>query len=152
MANNEKKFGLGLLFGAVAGALAGVFLAPKSGKKNREEFLKRAEELKEKLYEAELDKKIKTFVGEVTDETKKAYFDVKKVTIKNLAELQDKIEDIDREKYFKIVKSAVEQVKEKHSVSEEVFAKLKTMLESDWVKLTQTKKTVKKTVKKTKKS
>lgn len=149
---NKTKFGLGLVFGAVAGALAGVFLAPKSGKKNREEFLNRVEELKTKLYEAELDKKIKTFVGEVTDETKKAYFDVKKITIKNLAELQDKIEDIDREKYFKIVKLAVEQAKEKHSISEEVFTKLKTMLESDWIKLTQVKTQTKKVTKKSKKN
>lgn len=34
--------------GAIAGALAGLFLAPKSGKETREDLKKRAEEVKEK--------------------------------------------------------------------------------------------------------
>lgn len=133
----DKKFGLGIVFGAVIGAVAGLFLSPKSGKENREDFLKKVEELKKKLYEAELDKKIIAFVGEASKETKEHYFKTKKVVIKNLADLKEKVEDIDRAKYLKAVKDAVEEIKEEHEIPLDKIEKIKKMLEADWVKITE---------------
>ncbi|MGL5917558.1 MAG: YtxH domain-containing protein [Culicoidibacterales bacterium] len=42
----KKKFLVGAFLGAAAGALAGVLLAPKSGKETREDLAEKAEELK----------------------------------------------------------------------------------------------------------
>ena len=41
MAKN-KKFGIGIIIGAIAGVLAGFLTAPKSGKETREDLKKKA--------------------------------------------------------------------------------------------------------------
>jgi len=76
-----KKFGLGILVGAVAGVVTGLLTAPKSGKETRQDIKKKAEEVKgsaeRKLKEAhkELDKlsneskaKAKALQGKAKDE------------------------------------------------------------------------------------
>lgn len=58
----DKKFGLGILIGAIAGVIAGLLTAPKSGKETRQDIKNKAGEIKgtaeRKLKEAhkELDK------------------------------------------------------------------------------------------------
>ncbi|MCX6808084.1 MAG: YtxH domain-containing protein [Candidatus Berkelbacteria bacterium] len=44
MANSEGKFFLGVVFGALAGAAAGLLLAPQSGKETREVLGKKVKE------------------------------------------------------------------------------------------------------------
>lgn len=41
-----KKFGLGIVIGAVAGAVAALLTAPKSGKETREDLKKKADEVR----------------------------------------------------------------------------------------------------------
>lgn len=55
----KSKFGLGLILGIVGGALAGLFLSPKSGQENREAIAKKIEELKKTYKEIDRDKYIK---------------------------------------------------------------------------------------------
>ena len=61
---SKGKFGLGLLFGAAVGAVAGILTAPKSGKETRKELKEKAEEIgkvvKEKTSEFVEDAKVKT--------------------------------------------------------------------------------------------
>ena len=45
----SKKFGLGLLLGAVAGVVGGILTAPKSGKETREDLAKKSKEVGEAL-------------------------------------------------------------------------------------------------------
>ena len=61
---SKGKFGLGLLFGAAVGTVAGILTAPKSGKETRKELKEKAEEIgkvvKEKTSEFVEDAKVKT--------------------------------------------------------------------------------------------
>lgn len=53
----SKKFPFGALIGAVAGLIAGVLTAPKSGKETRQDIMDKAEELKSKASKAADDTK-----------------------------------------------------------------------------------------------
>lgn len=55
----SDKFGIGMLFGMVAGALAGLFLSPNTGKKNRDLVVAEIKKLEKELKDKDLDKKIK---------------------------------------------------------------------------------------------
>ncbi len=55
----SSKFGIGMLFGMVAGALAGLFLSPNTGKKNRTLVLAKIKKLEKQLKDKDLDKKVK---------------------------------------------------------------------------------------------
>lgn len=46
MVSKKSKFGIGLVLGALGGALAGLFLAPKSGKQTQNEAKKAIKGLK----------------------------------------------------------------------------------------------------------
>ncbi len=46
MVSKKSKFGIGLVLGALGGALAGLFLAPKSGKQTQNEAKKAFKGLK----------------------------------------------------------------------------------------------------------
>lgn len=48
MANDNKKFVLGAMIGAAAGAIAGILFAPKSGKETRKIIGEKAKEYSEK--------------------------------------------------------------------------------------------------------
>ncbi len=61
MSNWKKYAGLGF-FGALAGFLAGLFTAPKSGKELREDVKEKAENIKEEVKEVVED--IKSELGE----------------------------------------------------------------------------------------
>ncbi len=70
--NNDggKKFGLGVIIGAIIGALAGLFLAPKSGKELKEDVAKGVDELKRKYKSGELQKEIKREISRRVGEIK----------------------------------------------------------------------------------
>jgi gas vesicle protein len=132
---NKSGFGFGMIFGVLAGAVAGLLLSPKTGKQNRELIMKKAKELEKKLEDQHLDKKMKEFVGDTTEETKEVYEKVKSEVIKDLSELKDKIDDIDKEKYVETVKDVIERTKEDHEIPKAKLEKIKKMLEKDWSKL-----------------
>lgn len=132
---NNSGFSFGMVFGLLAGAVAGLLLSPKTGKQNRELIVKKAKELEKMLEEQHLDRKMKEFVGEATEETKEIYTKVKKEVIKDLSELKDKIDDIDKEKYVDTVKDVIERTKEDHELPKAKLEKIKKMLEKDWSKL-----------------
>jgi len=87
----KGKFALGAVFGAVAGFVSGILLAPKSGKETREDLKKATEDTKESVVEkaeqarAVAEKKAKEAKvwGEevVADVTEKAT-DLKKRTVR----------------------------------------------------------------------
>jgi len=132
---NKSGFGFGMIFGILTGAVAGLLLSPKTGKQNRELIMKKAKELEKKLEDQQLDEKMKEFIGEATRETKDVYVKVKKEVIKDLSELKEKVDDIDKEKYVDTVKDVIERTKEDHEVPKAKLEKIKKMLEKDWSKL-----------------
>ena len=129
----SSKFGLGLLLGAVGGALAGIFLSPKSGKAMRKDAKKKYDELMKLMKDKEMDKKVQDIFGKVTAETKKLYEQVKEELVSQLAQMK---KDIDKNTYVKQVENAVDSLKSplsKQSVS--AAKKLKDSLSKDWTKL-----------------
>ena len=129
----SSKFGLGLLLGAVGGALAGIFLSPKSGKAMRKDAKKKYDELMKLMKDKEVDKKVKAIFGNVTAESKKLYEQVKEELISRLAQMK---KDIDKNTYVKQVENVVDSLKSplsKQSVS--AAKKLKDSLSKDWTKL-----------------
>lgn len=128
----RSRFGLGLVIGSMLGALAGVFLAPKSGKENREAVLKKIQELKKTLEKMEIDKKAKEIFGVASEEGIKILTMVKEDLMKGLDMMEERLEDIDKEKYAKMVKEAIERVSKE---TKETTAKLKVLekaLMQDW--------------------
>ncbi len=110
--NNTNSFFKGLIFGALGGAIAGILLAPKSGEETREDIKKLALEMKDKAvdtYEkarAEVEKKI--------EQVKKAG------------------EQIDEDKYRKIVAEVVDEFKRDTKVTSSAAKQLGEQLRSDW--------------------
>jgi gas vesicle protein len=139
MADGQRssKFGLGLVFGMITGALAGLFLAPKSGKENREAVAKKITELRELLEEKEIDKKVQEIFGEVTAEAKELYLKVKEELINRLAELKESLDKIDREKYLNMVEEVMKTVRTESRHNVHQVEKLKEDLVKNWNRLVQ---------------
>ena len=77
-----KNVAIGAAIGTTLGAVAGVLLSPKSGKENREDLTKAAQELPEKA--REVVEKVKVKVEEVRVKMKKPQTD----TIEVIEEVQ----------------------------------------------------------------
>ena len=137
MSDNKKSsfFGLGVVFGTIIGGLTALFLSPQSGKKNREEVVKKARQLKKLIEQNELETKVKEIFGEVTKEAKEFYLRAKEAVITKLAEVKEKVEEIDKEKYVKLVNEAVKELKKESKYAEKIFEKLEKHLKDDWEKL-----------------
>ncbi len=87
---NMKKssgFGSGLMFGAVLGGIAALFFSPKSGKENREVARKKAEELQRYLKDEKIDERVQELFGEVSDEARKAYQQIRPQLAQKIAEV-----------------------------------------------------------------
>ncbi len=142
MSGNKKSswFGFGLTIGTVLGGLAAFFLSPTSGKQNREEAAKKFAELKKLLEEKELEAKIKEIFGEWSDEAKQKYLEVKDQLAKRLAQLKEKINEIDKEKYVKVVNEITVELKKEFEkeakFTGKIADKLHDSLVEDWKKIT----------------
>lgn len=136
--NSNKRsslFGVGLFLGAVAGALGGLFFAPKSGKKLREDVAKRAAEIKKQLKDSDVEKVVRDIFDEASEKTIDAYNTAKDLLSEKIAEVSQSLQSIDKEKYVQLVGGVVETVKESYDVNEEKIAKLKTYLINEYTKL-----------------
>lgn len=132
----SSNFGIGLIIGAIGGALAGMFLSPKSGKAMRKDAKKKYDELMKLMKEKEVDKKVKSIFGKVTAETKKLYEEVKEELATGLTDLVEKVQEVDKSAYLKKVEETVGKLKSpisKQSVG--AAKKLKDSLSKDWTKL-----------------
>ena len=77
------KFGIGMLFGMAAGALAGLFLSPNTGRKNRTVVVTKIKQLEKKLNDKHLDKKVKAEV--------KKDIAIMKAKLKDLSDMSPKV-------------------------------------------------------------
>ncbi len=112
MSKEVNSFLTGLAVGAIAGATAGLLLAPKSGAETREDLRKLAEEAKKKTQDTytqareSLERKVKA---------------VKKLGRK-----------IDETKYSQLVEEIVDEYKSKELLSSESAKNLGKQLKNDW--------------------
>lgn len=137
-----SKFGLGMVMGAVAGALAGLFLAPKPGRELQEDakqlagdLQKKAKKIRKELEDKEPEEAVKLIFGKVSEESMKLYDSAKDQVAEELAMLKENYQDVDKEKYKKLVQSATRKVKKDRTVPETQLKKLIKYLESDFKKL-----------------
>ena len=112
--DGDKAFSFlrGLFLGAIAGAAAGILLAPKSGKETQEDLKKLAKEYQEKA----------TDMYDVT----------KKILEKKLDALKKAGSKIDESKYMGLVTEVVEEIKKDGTVTAEAAKKLGNQLRGDW--------------------
>ena len=112
--DGEKAFSFlkGLFLGVIAGAAAGILLAPKSGKETQEDLKKLAKEYQEKAMDM--------------------YAVTKKTLEKKLDALKKAGSKIDESKYMGLVTEVVEEIKKDGAVTAEAAKKLGNQLRGDW--------------------
>ena len=98
-----KKTTKTFVIGALAGAAAGVLLAPKSGKETRKELKIKVDELIEKAKKIDVE-------------------DVKNTIVKKAKELEEEIKSLDKEKVLKIAKEKGKKIEKK---AEELYKRAK---------------------------
>lgn len=135
----SSKLGLGLLIGTVLGGLAGLFLSPASGKKNRDLVAKKIKQLEKLLADKDLEKKLVKIFGTVTDEARKLYGEVKKGLIVKLAEARETVENIDIDQYKAMLNEVIDTLKKEFSHEAKVMDKLKEQLIEDWYEMNKEK-------------
>jgi gas vesicle protein len=112
MDNSTKSFFSGLIFGLTAGAVAGILLAPKSGKETREDIKNLAIEFGEKISDT--------------------YMEVKAEVEKRLTKLKAAGKKIDWSMYKGMVNEVLNEFKEDGKVTVEVAERMGTQLGKDW--------------------
>lgn len=99
-----KKFGIGVILGAIAGVIAGFLTAPKSGKETRDDIKKKANEVKgtaeRKLKDAHKE------LGKLSDEAKNKAKDLQGKAKDELDELTKKADEMRNQ-----VKTAITSIK-----------------------------------------
>jgi gas vesicle protein len=145
---NDSKFGLGVIVGTIIGAAAGIFLAPKSGRENREIVMGKVTDLKQAFEEGNFDAKVQEIFGQVTDQTRLWYQKSTEGLVKRLEHMKEAVMTLDKGKYVEMVGQVVEGLVEEKQVPKEEMEKLKKYLESDYRKIVEYQEEKKRTVKK----
>jgi gas vesicle protein len=125
------------LFGATAGAIGGLLLAPKSGKETREQISKMAANLasnvKTEVKESQV--RLKDIYGNTTEEAKRKYEEVRSAVMGKVALLKTTGKAIDRDKYVKVVDDVVADFKAEMVSTKDGAEKLAKYLKKDWEKV-----------------
>ena len=102
--SSDSKLLLGLVLGAATGAVAGLLLAPASGKETRENLAEKAGELKSDLDKKfnELSKKLKDLDKESLNDFKEKFGDVKASVKEKYDKVYAKVKDLEKELSEKI--------------------------------------------------
>ena len=137
--NKSSKFGLGVILGTVVGAVAGILFAPQKGEKTRELLKKEKERLEILIKEKNVDKKVKEIFDTVNSETRKLYREAEIKLIEKLSKAKEGWENLDKEKYKKLVGEVVDGFKKEPKVGIKRAEKLKKQLLLDWNKLQKSK-------------
>lgn len=134
---NTGKFFLAGLFGALAGAVGGLLLAPKSGKETREDLAELAKKISKqiKMGAEETEDKVKEVFGNVSKATMDKYNEIKTAAVDKIVELKKVGKEIDKEKYGLIVDDIVAEFKDDLSATKSGAAKMAVQLKKDWEKV-----------------
>jgi gas vesicle protein len=137
----EKGLLTGVVLGGLIGAGLAFFLTPKNGAENRKMVAKKATEIKGEAQEKILALKeqvkethdnvketVLAIFGEVSEVTLNLYTDANKLMSKQLATLKESVEDIDHDKYAKLVKNISETLKKNRRYQDRQIAKVEKYL------------------------
>ena len=134
MTNKDgSKMGLGLLIGMVVGAVGGIFLAPKSGKENRDTVAKKLSEMKEMMESGEMREKIQGIFGDLSDESVRLYSNARDVVLNGIED----VKNMDSDDYAHMVQNVIDKVKEGTKASADSLMKLKDQMIQDWPMMKQ---------------
>lgn len=137
MAKSTGKFFLAGIIGAVAGAVGGLLMAPKSGKETREDIMNLAMELSKtiKTETVETKARVKEVFGKVTEEAIMKYDEIKNSVVGKVAAVKTAGEEINKEKYSKIVDDVVAEFKGDLDATKTGATKITTYFKKDWEKM-----------------
>ena len=128
-----KKSGMGkFILGAIAGIGIGALLSPKSGKENRDDLVKRLNVLKDRVKDIDvnevkvsLEDKIYEVQDALEDLDKEKAYDIAQKQAKNLKKKSEELYALAKEKGTPYVEEAANKVREKAvEVTKEVLARL----------------------------
>ncbi len=136
---HENQGHSALLGLAIAGALAaglGLFLRSEKGHEIREDISEKGRELAKGFQQKreDLQEKVSTVFGEVTDDLEGAYLEVQGKVLADLHSLKKGVQ-MTQEKFEDLVDKAVEDFSKERKWSEGVAKELKTNLKQDWKEL-----------------
>jgi gas vesicle protein len=137
MSKSKGNFFLAGLIGALAGAVGGLLLAPKSGKETRKDIVNLAADISKKIKTetSETKARVKDVFGKVTDDATEKYNEIKNSVVGKLAAVKTAGENIDKEKYSKVVDEVVSDFKDDLSATKSGAEKLMAYLKKDWEKV-----------------
>jgi gas vesicle protein len=137
MSKNHGSFFLAGLLGAMAGAVGGLLLAPKSGKATRKDIVKLANEISKKIKteSTETKERVEEVFGKATDEATAKYNEIKDAVVAKVAALKTAGTSIDKDKYTKVVTDVVADFKTDLKASKTGAAKISALLVKDWNKV-----------------
>ncbi|MBU1117758.1 YtxH domain-containing protein [Patescibacteria group bacterium] len=136
MTNKKGKFFLAGLFGALAGAVGGLLLAPQSGAETREDIVKLTNEIAGKVKSRvdETTERVKDVFGKYTEEGKEKYLEIKDKVVSKVATVKTAGENIDKNKYGQVIEDVVAEFKDDLSATKDGAGKISKYLKKDWEK------------------
>lgn len=133
----KSNFFLATMIGAVAGAVGGLLLAPKSGKETREDIKKMVTKLGKEVQGTVKDtkEKVQDVFGQATDATMEKYKEIKSAVMNKVAEVKTAGKEIDKDKYSILVEDVVKEFKGDFKETKNGATKMVSYLKKDWNKV-----------------
>ncbi|HOZ81008.1 MAG TPA: YtxH domain-containing protein [Candidatus Woesebacteria bacterium] len=137
MSKSGGKFFLAGVIGALAGTIGGLLLAPKSGKETRDDIAKLALEISKRIKTEtdETKKRVKEIFGKVTTDTTQKYKEIRTSVVTKVASAKTAGNEIDKDKYAKVVDGVIEEYKDDLKATKEGATKISGYLKKDWEKV-----------------
>jgi gas vesicle protein len=137
MAKSTGKFFMAGVIGAIAGAVGSLLMAPKSGKETREDIMNLAMEISNRIKTetTETKTRVKEVFGKVTEEATMKYDEIKNTVVGKVAAVKTAGEEINKEKYVKIVDDVVAEFKGDLDATKTGAVRIAAYLKKDWEKM-----------------
>jgi len=137
MSSKSGKILMAGLIGALAGAIGGLLLAPKSGKETRSDLIKLRDSIRDQIKNTveETESKVIEVFGQATKEATDKYKEIRTAVIDKVAALKAAGNEIDKEKYAAVVEKVVDDFSDDLIASKTSVIKMATQLKKDWEKI-----------------
>ena len=133
----SKKGVTKLVVGGFLGAIAGILLAPKTGRETREKIKKLAREISKRIKTGtdEVRDRVADIFGEVNNEAILKYRQVKDAVVAKMAAVRTTGKEVDKSKYGAVVDEVVGRFKKDFEATKDGLEKIAKYLKKDWEKM-----------------